>query len=76
MPASEIARETVGRPIANAVLLGAFAALTSVISLTSVTAAIRERFTGTLAEGNVAGAERAFELVRQQITETVGAQAD
>ena len=33
VPASEIARETLGRPIANAVLLGGFAALTGVISL-------------------------------------------
>lgn len=43
VPASEIARETVGRPIANAVLLGGFAALTRVISLASVIAAIGRR---------------------------------
>jgi pyruvate ferredoxin oxidoreductase gamma subunit len=76
VPASEIARETVGRPIANAVLLGGFAALTGVISLASVIAAIRDRFSGSLAEGNVAGAERAFEFVGQQIPEVAGAQAD
>ena len=76
VPATEIARETVGRPIANAVLLGGFAALTEVISLASVVAAIRDRFSGALAEGNVAGAERAYELVRQQITEVAGAHAD
>jgi pyruvate ferredoxin oxidoreductase gamma subunit len=76
VPASEIARETVGRPIANAVLLGGFAALTGVISLASVIAAIRDRFSGPLAEGNVAGAERAFEFVGQQIPEVAGAQAD
>ncbi|MFZ0919917.1 MAG: 2-oxoacid:acceptor oxidoreductase family protein [Candidatus Dormiibacterota bacterium] len=76
VPATEIAREMVGRPIANAVLLGGFAALTEVISLASVVAAIRDRFSGALAEGNVAGAERAYELVRQQITEVAGAHAD
>jgi pyruvate ferredoxin oxidoreductase gamma subunit len=76
VPASEIARETVGRPIANAVLLGGFAALTGVISLASVIAAIRDRFSGPLAEGNVAGAERAFGFVGQQIPEVAGAQAD
>jgi pyruvate ferredoxin oxidoreductase gamma subunit len=75
VPASEIARETVGRPIANAVLLGGFAALTAVISLESVIAAIRDRFSGQLADGNVAGAERAFEFVAHQIQEVVGAQA-
>jgi pyruvate ferredoxin oxidoreductase gamma subunit len=76
VPASEIARETVGRPITNAVLLGGFAALTGVISLASVIAAIRDRFSGPLAEGNVAGAERAFGFVGQQIPEVAGAQAD
>ena len=75
VPASEIARETLGRPIANAVLLGGFAALTGVISLASVIAAIRDRFSGALAEGNVAGAERAFEVVGRQIEEVAGAQA-
>ena len=75
VPATEIARETVGRPIANAVLLGGFAALTGVISLASVIAAIRDRFSGQLAEGNVAGAERAFEFVGLQIAEASGAQA-
>ena len=75
VPATEIARETVGRPIANAVLLGGFAALTGVISLASVIAAIRDRFSGALAEGNVAGAERAYEFVQQRITEVAGAQA-
>ena len=75
VPATEIARETVGRPIANAVLLGAFAAITRVISLASVIAAIRDRFSGALADGNVAGAERAYEFVQQQITEVAGAQA-
>jgi len=75
VPASEIARETVGRPIANAVLLGAFAGLTGVITLASVSAAIRDRFSGALAEGNVAGADRAFEFVRQQIAEVAGAEA-
>ncbi len=75
VPATEIARETVGRPIANAVLLGGFAALTGVISLASVIAAIRDRFSGALAEGNVAGAERAYEFVRQHMAEVAGAQA-
>jgi pyruvate ferredoxin oxidoreductase gamma subunit len=75
VPATEIARETVGRPIANAVLLGGFAALTGVISLASVIAAIRDRFSGQLAEGNVAGAQRAYEFIQQQITEVARAQA-
>jgi pyruvate ferredoxin oxidoreductase gamma subunit len=76
VPGTDIARETVGRPIANAVLLGSFAALTGVVSITAVAAAIRERFSGALAERNVAGAERAFEYVSNGVKEMIGAQTD
>lgn len=76
VPGTEIARETVGRPIANAVLLGSFAALTGVVSIDAVAAAIRERFSGVLAERNVAGAERAFAYINDDATEMARAQAD
>ena len=62
-PATEIARECLGRPLPNAVLLGGFAALSGLISLDSLAEAIRGRFAGRLGEGNVAAAERAHELV-------------
>ncbi len=39
----------------NAALLGGFAALSGLISLPSVHAAIRERFGGAVAEGEVVG---------------------
>jgi pyruvate ferredoxin oxidoreductase gamma subunit len=56
VPATELAREHLGRPLPNVPLLGAFAALTGVITLPSVAAAIRERFEGAVGEGNVAAA--------------------
>ena len=59
VPATEIARERLGRPLPNAALLGAFAALTREISLDSVAAVIRERFAGVTGEQNVAAAEDA-----------------
>ena len=46
VPATEIARERLGRPLPNAALLGAFAALTREVSVASVAAAIRYRFPG------------------------------
>jgi pyruvate ferredoxin oxidoreductase gamma subunit len=76
VPGTEIARELVGRPIANAVLLGSFAALTGVVSIEAVAAAIRARFPSALAERNVAGAERAFAFVGTDVQEMAGAQAD
>jgi pyruvate ferredoxin oxidoreductase gamma subunit len=63
VPATELARELLGRPLPNAALLGGFAALTGVVSIDSITSAIRGRFDGPIADGNVAAAERAFALV-------------
>ena len=62
VPATELAREHVGRPLPNAALLGAFSALTHALSIESVTAAIRDRFSGRIADGNVAAARAAFDL--------------
>lgn len=76
LPASEIARLTVGRPLPNAVLLGAFAALTGLISFEAVAAGIRDKFAGTLADGNVAGALRGYALARRPLMELAGAHAD
>jgi pyruvate ferredoxin oxidoreductase gamma subunit len=59
VPATEIARELVGKPLPNAALLGAFAALTGEVTLESVQGAIRERFPGETGDRNAAAAERA-----------------
>ncbi|HSD82117.1 MAG TPA: 2-oxoacid:acceptor oxidoreductase family protein [Solirubrobacteraceae bacterium] len=67
--ATELAREHLGRPLPNAVLLGGFAALTERISLDALARAIREKFAGALAEGNVAAAEAAFTTVRGRMQE-------
>jgi len=63
VPASDIARAHIGRPLPNAALLGGFAALTGEVSLQSVVAAIRDRFPDRIADGNVAAAHATFELV-------------
>jgi pyruvate ferredoxin oxidoreductase gamma subunit len=63
VPASEFALKHIGRPLPNAALLGAFAALTGVVNLKSVAAAIREEFSGKIAEGNVAAATAAHDFV-------------
>ena len=66
VPATDLAREHLGRPLPNAVLLGGFAALSGVISLESVVSAIRDRFPGKLGEGNVAAAKAAFDWVARE----------
>ncbi|HSI80817.1 MAG TPA: 2-oxoacid:acceptor oxidoreductase family protein [Solirubrobacterales bacterium] len=69
VPATELAREHLGRPLPNAALLGGFAALTGAVAIGSVAKAIRERFAGPVGEGNVAAAEAAFDHVRERIGE-------
>ncbi|MBO0869846.1 MAG: 2-oxoacid:acceptor oxidoreductase family protein [Micromonosporaceae bacterium] len=63
VPATELAMQHIGRPLPNAVLLGAFAALTGVVRLDSVCAAIRERFPARIAERNIAAATAAWHNV-------------
>ncbi|HET8822796.1 MAG TPA: 2-oxoacid:acceptor oxidoreductase family protein [Thermoleophilaceae bacterium] len=66
VPATDLAREYLGRPLPNAVLLGGFAALTDLISIDSVQAAIRQKFPGPIGERNVVAARKAFEHVRTE----------
>ena len=62
--ATELAVKHVGRPVPNAVLLGAFAAISKQIQLKSVTKAIGEKFPGKIGEANMAAAQEAFEIAR------------
>jgi len=67
VPATELAREHVGKPLPNAALLGGFAALTGILSLDSVCGAIRERFHGKVGDGNAAAATEAYLLVQNEL---------
>ncbi len=66
VPATQLALTHLGRPLPGTALLGGFAALADVVRLDSVTAAISERFTGKVAEGNVAAARAAFDFVQDE----------
>jgi pyruvate ferredoxin oxidoreductase gamma subunit len=75
-PATEFALEQLGRPLPNAALLGAFAALTSQVTLEAIDMAIRERFTGTIGECNVAAAAAAYRSIALAGEEQVRAPTD
>jgi pyruvate ferredoxin oxidoreductase gamma subunit len=62
--ATSWALEHVGKPLPNAALLGAFAALTARVTLDSVLAAIRETFPGLIGERNAAAATKAYDTIR------------
>jgi pyruvate ferredoxin oxidoreductase gamma subunit len=63
VPATELARQHTGRPRPNVAMLGAFAAVTGAVSQPSIDTAVRERFTGKIAEGNIEAARAAYALV-------------
>jgi pyruvate ferredoxin oxidoreductase gamma subunit len=76
VPATELALKHVGRPVPNAALLGGFAALSGLITLEAVSHAIREKFAGKVAEGNVAAATEAYEHVKQEMEDLAHAETD
>lgn len=69
VPATEIALKHLQRPLPNAVLLGGFAALAGLVSLDAVAHAIRAKFSGKVAEANVAAATEAFAYVQHELQE-------
>ena len=76
VPATEFALKHVGRPVPNAALLGGFAAATGQVSIESVAQALREKFSGAIAEGNVAAAREAYDFVQREIQEASHDKAD
>jgi pyruvate ferredoxin oxidoreductase gamma subunit len=67
VPASDLAREHTGRPLANAALLAGFAALSGLISLDSVVLAIEQKLAVRFVEGNVAAARDAYAWVQREL---------
>jgi pyruvate ferredoxin oxidoreductase gamma subunit len=63
LAATDLARRHVGRPLPNATLLGAFAALTGIVRLDSIAAAIRQAFPVAMAELNVTAATAAYQAI-------------
>ena len=72
-PATELAMEHLGRPLPNAALLGGFAALTGQVPLEAIQLAIRERFSGKVADGNAAAAAAAFDYVTRECERLISA---
>lgn len=63
VPATQIAMRHLGLPVPSVALLGGFAALTGLVSLTDVRAAAGERFHGRVLRGNCDAAQEAYDLV-------------
>jgi pyruvate ferredoxin oxidoreductase gamma subunit len=75
LPATEISLKHVGRAVPNVPLLAGFAAVSGLMSLDSVAAAIREKFAGKVADANIAAAVEAYGIVKAAMQEASHAQA-
>jgi len=67
VPANEIALKTIGRPLGNTALLGAYAAATNEIELNILIEAIKERFSGKMQETNVEAVKQGYEFIKNKI---------
>ncbi|MDI6703025.1 pyruvate synthase subunit PorC [Methanothermobacter wolfeii] len=63
--ATGIALETLGVPIVNTVVLGAFAGATDIVSIDSLIKIIKETFPGRIGEKNAEAAKIAYEKMKQ-----------
>jgi pyruvate ferredoxin oxidoreductase gamma subunit len=69
VPASDLARERLGRPLPNTALIGAVVGLTGIVGLPALQEAIRQRFTTAsddVLEANLQLASDAYELVGER----------
>jgi len=63
---TKIAMEVIGRPIANMVMVGAFAGMTGLVSLESIQEAVKERFGGKVGDLNAAAVEKAYKAAAEE----------
>jgi len=69
VPATDLSRKHLGRPMPNVPLLGGFAAVAGIIKLESLVEAIKGKFSGKVAAGNIAAVTAAFNSVAAEMQE-------
>jgi len=67
VPANDIALKTIGRPLGNTALLGAYAAATNEIELDNLIEAIKRRFSGKAQEGNIEAVKQGFDYIKKMV---------
>ncbi len=65
VPANNIAQQTIGRPLGNTALLGAYAAATGEVELEIMQEAVKERFSGKMQEANLEAVRQGFEYIEK-----------
>jgi 2-oxoacid:acceptor oxidoreductase gamma subunit (pyruvate/2-ketoisovalerate family)/2-oxoacid:acceptor oxidoreductase delta subunit (pyruvate/2-ketoisovalerate family) len=69
--ATTIALETLGRPITNTAILGAFSKVTGIVKVESIEKAIKKNFPGRVGEMNIAAVKRSYNEVKGPVQATV-----
>ncbi len=64
VPATDIAIKTIGRPLGNTTLIGAFAAATGELDLDTLLEVIKKRFAGRAQEGNIQAVKQGYEYIK------------
>ena len=67
VPANEIAMKTIGRPLGNTTLIGAYAAATGEIKIETIIEVVKSKFSGKAMEGNIEAIKQGYEFVKKQI---------
>ena len=65
VPANEIALKTIGRPLGNTALIGAFAAATGELKLDTLFEVIKKIFKGNIQEGNIQAVKEGYEFIKK-----------
>ena len=66
IPANDIALKTIGRPLGNTALIGAFAAVTDEIKIDTILEIIKKRFTDKAQEGNLQAATQGYDYIKRK----------
>lgn len=70
VPASDIALKTIGRPLGNTTLIGAYAAATGELKLETLLEVVKSRFSGKILDGNVQAIKEGYAYVRSLNSKT------
>ena len=67
IPANEISIKTIGRPLANTTLIGAYAAATGELKLETLIEVAKKRFSAKVQEGNIAAIKQGYEFIKKKL---------
>jgi len=67
VPANDIALKTIGRPLGNTTLIGAFAAATDELKLDTLQEVIKGKFTGKAQEGNLLAVKEGYDFIKNNL---------